>query len=110
MVHHGLLGLRLCISTIGISTTYCKEPNNYPPKRCMSATTNLLTQCSKSMHRWNPLCKGFILVTLTGILRGATLHSDTYNSEVTRNGYLRFEPVCCTVPSYPKQGMTEGDV
>jgi hypothetical protein len=30
-VHHGLLGLRLCISTIGISATYCNEPNNYPP-------------------------------------------------------------------------------
>jgi hypothetical protein len=80
MVHHGLLGLRLCISTIGISTTYCKEPNNYPPKRCMSATTIILTQCSKSMHRWNPLCEGFILSHFDGMLCGATLRSDTYDS------------------------------
>ena len=61
MVHHGRLGLRLCISTIGISTTYCNEPKNYPPKRWMSATTIILPLCSKSMHRWNPPCKGFIL-------------------------------------------------
>ena len=61
VVHHGLMGLRLCISTIGISTTFCNEPKNYPPKRCMSATTIILMLCSKSMHRWNPLCKGFIL-------------------------------------------------
>ena len=61
-----LLGLRLCISTIGIGTTYCNEPKNYPPKRCMSATTIILTQCSKSMHRWNPLCKGFILCCVGG--------------------------------------------
>ena len=27
----------------------------------LSATTIILPQCSKSMHRWNPLCKGFIL-------------------------------------------------
>ena len=66
MVHHGLMGLRLCISTIGISTTYCNEPNNYPPKRCMSATTIILMLCSKSMHRWNPLCKGFILSHFDG--------------------------------------------
>ena len=61
------LGLRLCISMIGISTTYCKEPNNYPPKRCcMSATTIILTQCSKSMHRWNPICMGFIMSHFDG--------------------------------------------
>jgi hypothetical protein len=61
VVHHGLMGLRLCISTIGISTTFCNEPKNYPPKRCMSATTIILMLCSKSMHHWNPLCNGFIL-------------------------------------------------
>jgi len=27
----------------------------------MSTTTKILTLSSKSMHRWNPLCKGFIL-------------------------------------------------
>ena len=42
-----LLGLRLCISTIGIGTTYCIEPKNYPPKRWMSATTIILPLCSK---------------------------------------------------------------
>jgi hypothetical protein len=42
MVHHGLLGLRLCISTIGISTTYCKEPNNYPPKQCYNNNTHTM--------------------------------------------------------------------
>ena len=57
----GLLGLRFCITTIGISTPYCNKPKNYPSKRCMSATTIILTLCSKSMHCWNPLCKGFIL-------------------------------------------------
>ena len=66
VVHQGLLGLRLSISTKGISTTYCNEPKNYPPKRCMSATTIILMKCSKSMHHWNPLCKGFILSHFDG--------------------------------------------
>ena len=61
VVHHGLMGIRLCISTIGITTKFCNEPKNYPPKRCMSATTIILMLCSKSMHHWNPLCNGFIL-------------------------------------------------
>jgi len=60
-VHHGFLGLHPCLSTIGISTTYCNEPKKYPPKGCMSATTIIVTLCSKSMDCWNPLCKGFIL-------------------------------------------------
>jgi hypothetical protein len=61
VVHHGLLGICLSISMIGIGTTYCNEPKNYPPKRCLPAATIILMLCSKSMHRWNPLCKGFIL-------------------------------------------------
>ena len=61
VVHLGLLGLCLCTSTIGIGTTYWNEPKNYPPKRCTSATTIILMLCSKLMHQWNPLCKGFIL-------------------------------------------------
>jgi hypothetical protein len=36
-------------------------------KNCKpSCTTIILTQCSKSMHRWNPLCKGFILSHFDG--------------------------------------------
>ena len=72
MVHHGLLGLHLCISTIGISTTYCNEPTNYTPKRCMSATTIILTQCLKSrlpIPVFRNLFLGSKKPFLTGFLR-----------------------------------------
>ena len=55
------LGLHLCKSTLGISTIICNKPNTYPPKRCTSAATIILMMNFKSMHRWNPLCKGFML-------------------------------------------------
>ena len=57
------LGLRVCISPIGIGTKYCNEYKNSPPwKRCLlPAATIILTLCSKSIYCWNPLCKGFIL-------------------------------------------------
>jgi hypothetical protein len=55
------LGLHLCKSTLGISTIICNKPNTYPPKRVTSAATIILMMNFKLMHRWNPLCKGFML-------------------------------------------------
>ena len=67
------MDLRVCIYTIGISTTYCNKSKNYPPKRCVPTATIILTLCSKSMHRWNPPYAGLHSESLwTGMLRGAT--------------------------------------
>ncbi len=101
MVHHGLLGLHLCISTIGISTTYCNEPTNYPPKRCMSATTIILTQCSKSRLPI-PVFRNLFLVSkkpfLTGFLRipffpafsGGILHRNVFFRGRRNSVFFRF--------------------
>ncbi len=77
VVHHGLMGLRLCISTIGISTTFCNEPKNYPPKRCMSTVcynnnTHAMLKVNASLE--SPM-QGLHSESLwTGMLSGARLH------------------------------------
>ena len=89
MVHHGLLGLHLCISTIGISTKYCNEPTNYPPKRCMSATTIILTQCSKSrlpipvfrnlfFGSKKPFLTGFLRILFYPAFSGGIFHRNVF--------------------------------
>jgi hypothetical protein len=87
VVHLGLLGLRLSIST---KITTQNDVHSY--------NNNILTSCSKSMLCWNPLCKGFILSHFgRACLCGATspfVHNLTYVPQV----YVGTRKICTDFP------------